>query len=301
MGGTLSLVRRETTVVRVDWVGIGVGMTICTTVFLRLKTLPVFPDAELYKADELFSAGVAAIGVDPFPLSSWSKVYCAAKNIPAGVWSNLSIDVMHGHLGVEHKMLCLRSDRSIRSACGTIQMHPAGTRAIRIPPEEDATIAAREVLKQYAEIVRQRTEIVRTLDRFHHGALDRDGAISALIEIFPTIKQPKLQESSRQNRCQLRLATQRVIPTWYWMAAMAGVAARVFFSFEERTMPPVPEEYYAEWMDSGGGRRKASKNLSSMHRKTKQKCFSITTQAGAKIQPYFTVPSARATRICIIS
>src|SRR5215216_1647146 len=90
-------------------------------------TLPIFSSDEVSEIARLLEGEVAAVGTGPWDLANWSKVYCAAKSIPAGAWSNLSIDVMHGHLGVEHKMLCFRSNLSIRSACGTVQMHPAGT------------------------------------------------------------------------------------------------------------------------------------------------------------------------------
>jgi hypothetical protein len=45
-----------------------------------------------------------------------------------------------------------------------------------------------------------------------------------------------------------------------------------------------------KWVESGGGSRKGSRNLWVYERKTGVKRFSITTQAGAKIQPYFDVP-----------
>jgi hypothetical protein len=53
---------------------------------------------------------------------------------------------------------------------------------------------------------------------------------------------------------------------------------------------PNPQDFVAEWHDSGGGRRKPSRNLWVYHAETRVKVYSITTEAGAKIQPYFTVP-----------
>lgn len=53
---------------------------------------------------------------------------------------------------------------------------------------------------------------------------------------------------------------------------------------------PNPADFVAEWHDSGGGTRKKSRNLWVYHAETKVKVYSITTEAGAKIQPYFTVP-----------
>lgn len=63
-----------------------------------------------------------------------------------------------------------------------------------------------------------------------------------------------------------------------------------FLYFEEEMLPPNPDDYFAEWKDSGGGRRKASKNLWVYEKETGRKRYSITTSAGPKIQPYFDVP-----------
>jgi hypothetical protein len=64
---------------------------------------------------------------------------------------------------------------------------------------------------------------------------------------------------------------------------------REFLYFEEETIPPDPRLYFAEWRKSGGGLRNASKNLWVYEKETGQKRYSITTAAGAKIQPYFDV------------
>jgi hypothetical protein len=56
-------------------------------------------------------------------------------------------------------------------------------------------------------------------------------------------------------------------------------------------LPPNPDRYWAEWKESGGGARKASRNLWVYETKTGKKRYSITTTAGAKIQPYFDVPA----------
>jgi hypothetical protein len=67
-----------------------------------------------------------------------------------------------------------------------------------------------------------------------------------------------------------------------------------FLYFEERMQAPDPALFYAEWVDRGveGGRRKTSRNLWIFNRATRKKRFSVTTDAGAKIQPYFDVPAA---------
>ncbi len=54
---------------------------------------------------------------------------------------------------------------------------------------------------------------------------------------------------------------------------------------------PDPGDYFAEWKESGGsGARKPSKNLWIYEKEGGRKRYSITTVAGAKIQPYFDVP-----------
>lgn len=63
-----------------------------------------------------------------------------------------------------------------------------------------------------------------------------------------------------------------------------------FLYFEEEMLAPDPSDYFAEWRDSGGGTRKVSRNLWIYERETGQKRYSVTTVAGAKIQPYFDVP-----------
>jgi hypothetical protein len=73
-----------------------------------------------------------------------------------------------------------------------------------------------------------------------------------------------------------------------WMLWQSNL--REFLYFEEETLPPDPKEFFAKWRESGGGSRKASKNLWVYEKGTGQKRYSITTSAGAKIQPYFDVP-----------
>lgn len=73
-----------------------------------------------------------------------------------------------------------------------------------------------------------------------------------------------------------------------WLLWQANL--RQFLYFEEETIPPDPSDYFAEWKESSGGVRKPSKNLWVYEKETGQKRYSITTSAGAKIQPYFDVP-----------
>jgi hypothetical protein len=67
---------------------------------------------------------------------------------------------------------------------------------------------------------------------------------------------------------------------------------RDFIYFEEEMLEPDPDDYYAEWKPSSRkGARKPSKSLWIFERENNKKRYSVTTSAGAKIQPYFDVPS----------
>lgn len=177
----------------------------------------------------------------------WTSVYCKAKGIPVAGWSNLSIDVMHAGLGVEHKMLCTRSAQPIAELCGTTLMHPAATRSIRIPEVQDATKAARDVLTQYADLIEQRRK--------------------------------KVRETGDGKGADLRTG---------WLLWQESL--REFLYFEEEMVAPNPSDFRAEWKESGGGARKTSRNLWVYEKDSGRKRYSITTAAGAKIQPYFDVP-----------
>jgi hypothetical protein len=217
----------------------------------RSKTLPAFSPQELIEAHKLLASRVATMMGRKFEEGDRSDVYRAAKNLPSGKWSNLNIDIMHAGLGLEHKMLCVRSDRSIKEYCGTSLMHPAATRSIRIPSTTgDPTAIARDVLRQYAELVNQRRRVVA--------------------------------ENTSGTRPDMRVG---------WLLWQESL--REFLYFEYRMQPPNPENYWAEWKDSGGGARKTSKNLWVYEVKTDRKRYSITTVAGAKIQPYFDVPGPK--------
>jgi hypothetical protein len=55
---------------------------------------------------------------------------------------------------------------------------------------------------------------------------------------------------------------------------------------------PSAEDYWAEWhVTPARGARKASKNLWIYDKLTNKKRYSVTSAAGAKIQPYFDIPA----------
>lgn len=215
----------------------------------RSQTLPAFTEIEYQNAHTLLASQVAGMMGRKLEEGDWTSVYCRAKGIPNRGWSNLDIDVVHGGLGVEHKMLCVKSDKPIKTECGTSPMHPSATRSIRIPDIEDATLAAREVLRQYAELINVRTQ--------------------------------KVKEDAPGVEPDMRVG---------WLLWQESLVE--FLYFEQEMIPPNPEDYWAEWHESGGkGARKKSTNLWVYENETGNKRYSITTSAGAKIQPYFDVPA----------
>jgi hypothetical protein len=67
---------------------------------------------------------------------------------------------------------------------------------------------------------------------------------------------------------------------------------REFLYFEEPMLAPIPDDYHAVWNSRpGNGNRKGSTNLWIYEKATGRKRYSVTTVAGAKIQPYFDVPT----------
>src|SRR5581483_1610974 len=218
------------------------------SIMRRPNTLPAFTPGEYTSAHALLASQVATMMGRKFEEGDWTAVYCAAKGIPNRGWSNLNLDVIYECLGVEQKMLCTESKKSIKEYCGTTLMHPAATRSIRIPSsDEDPTQIARDVLMQYAELLEERTRFVA--QNCSNGAPD------------------------------MRVG---------WL--LWQVALREFLYFEQEVIAPDPNDYWAEWKESGGGSRKKSKNLWVYEAETGKKRYSITTSAGAKIQPYFDVP-----------
>jgi hypothetical protein len=214
----------------------------------RPQTLGAFSAAEFADAHRFLASRVAVMMGRKLEEGDWAYVYCSAKNIPHEGWSNLNIDIMHESLGVEHKMLCVKSGKPIKEWCGTRLMHPAATRAIRIPSTEgDPTETAQDVLRQYASLIEQRRQKVAE----------------------NTEREPDMRTG--------------------WLLWQADLVE--FLYFEEEMLPPDPDDYWAEWHESRSGNRKPSKNLWVYEKTSGVKRYSITTTAGAKIQPYFDVPA----------
>ncbi len=218
---------------------------------MATRTLPVFTEAQLEQATDLLSAKVATMLGRKMEEGDWDFVYCNSKGIPITEWSNLHIDINHNGLGVEHKMLRIARSGTILNECGTTKMHPAGTRSIRIPDENDPNETMKIIFQQYGELIDARTQAVK--------ANNPDG--------------------SADMRTGWLL----------WKEALDE-----FLYFEEPMIIPNPEEYHAEWnITPARGVRKESKSLWIYEKTTGKKMFSVTTTAGAKIQPYFDVPAPK--------
>lgn len=214
----------------------------------RPITLPAFSEEERKKAHELLGSLVASMMGRKLEEGDWAEVYCNAKDIPLRGWSNLDIDVMYGNLGIEHKML-KRKKGDLLEDCGRTLMHPAATRAIRVPSTEtDPNSAMMDVLTQYSELIEERRE--------------------------------KIREKASGDEPDMRIG---------WLLWQDSL--RQFLYFEEEMLPPDTDDYSAEWHSrSGGGGRKSSTSLWIYENDTGKKRYSVTTEAGAKIQPYFDVP-----------
>ena len=215
-------------------------------------SLPVFSAEEYTKAKIHLATQVAHMMGRKLEEGDWSKVYCAAKGIPEGGWSNLNIDINFNGLGVEHKLLRCSSlnGKPIKSVCGTSMMHPAATRSIRIDDtERPADEVMRDVFSQYAELIEARTA--------------------------------KVREQAPGREADMRIG-------WLlWEDLLTE-----FLYFEQRMIAPNSDKFYAQWNETPiKGIRKASKSLWIFERSTNQKRYSVTTSAGIKIQPYFDVPS----------
>jgi hypothetical protein len=216
---------------------------------MTIKTLSVFNDNEKNIATDILSAKVSTMLGRKMEEGDWDFVYCNTKKIPDSEWSNLHIDINYDGLGVEQKMLRVTKSGSILNECGTTKMHPAGTRSIRIPEEQDPMKAMVDILNQYNALIDSRTEAVLA--------------------------------NTNKSTADMRIG-------WLlWKDTLEE-----FLYFEEEMEKPNPDLYYAEWnVTPARGARKSSRSLWIYEKDTGKKKYSVTTTAGAKIQPYFDVPA----------
>lgn len=214
-------------------------------------TLRAFSASELSRVKRLLAGRVASMMGRKWEEGDWHDVYCQAKGIPNEGWSNLRIDINHDGLGVEFKMLRV----------GRLQGKPiriaCGTR--RMHPS-----ATRSV-------------------RIEKMDSSPDAAMVDLLQQYAQLISQRTEEV--RARSEVGSADMRV----GWLLWEADL--REFLYFEERMTPPDPKDYYAVWNQTPArGSRKASKSLWVFEKATGTKRYSVTTSAGAKIQPYFDVP-----------
>ena len=222
----------------------------------KLQTVPAFTPEEYQRAHLYLATQVANMMGRKMEEADWAHVYCKAKNIPPADWSNLNLDVMHGVLGVEHKMLRNSSKASLIALAGTTQMHPSLTRSIRVgDADQNPNDVMVDVFRQYSELLGHRRKTVLENAIGDHELNDIDMRTGWLI----------------------------------WETEL-----REFIYFEEPTVAPDPNNYWAEWsVTPAKGSRKPSKSLWIYERETGKKRYSVTTSAGVKIQPYFDIPSPK--------
>lgn len=140
---------------------------------------------------------------------------------------------------------------NILSACGCTYMHPSATRSIRLPP----------------------------LDSDPNDAMQ--DILTQYAEFLEQRRLRVLRSCEGYTEADMRTG---------WLLWQESL--REFLYFEERTQIPNPNDYQAQWViNAPRGARKASKNLWIFEKDTGKKRFSVTTTAGAKIQPYFDVPA----------
>ena len=194
-----------------------------------MTTLAVFSEQGEQKAKLLLAGKVAAMMGRKWEEGDWSEVYCAAMDIPDAGWSNLNIDVNHGGLGVEFKMLRVPrlGEEAIEKICGTTMMHPSLTRSIRIDNlYMDPNDVMKDVFGQYRDLIDSRTSAVT----------EAAGGGSADMHVGWLLWENKLRE---------------------------------FLYWEERMVAPDAQEYYAQWhVRAAMGQRKSSKSLWIFDRRT---------------------------------
>lgn len=216
----------------------------------RQVTRPAFTDDQKRIAQQLLAARVAHMMGRKFEEGDWADVYCRAKSLPKQGWNNLRLDVVHAGFGIEHKMLCRRSHGDLTDACGSRLMHPSATRSFRMPP-----------------VGTPPDEAMRSvLEQYRGVILERQQAVAATAPKGVTV--------------DLRTG---------WLLWQESL--RQFLYFEEELVPPNPDDFFAEWQQrNSAGSRKASTNLWIYEKATNAKRYSVTNEAGAKIQPYFDIP-----------
>ncbi|MFV8390020.1 hypothetical protein [Flavobacterium sp. LB1P71] len=215
-----------------------------------MKTLKAFEPEELIILHRLLAVKVAYMLGRKMEENDWGDIYCKAKKIPTQTWSNLNIDVAHHNLGVEHKMLCVRSKGDIAGICGKSFMHPSATRSIRIrTTDADANEVMIEVFEQYSQLIQDRKSYIQ-------------------------------KKTQTTEKIDLRTG---------WLLWQESLHQFLYFE-EETIAPSANDYTAVWEDAKVKGSRKSSKNLWIYEKASGKKKYSVTTSAGIKIQPYFDVP-----------
>jgi len=213
--------------------------------------LQAFTDTEKELAKRLLATQVASMMGRKLEEGDWSRAYCLAKHIPDGGWSNLHIDVNYQGLGLEMKLLRISGLRD-RPIKSVCGTTLMHPSATRSIRIDDTSLDATVVMR---DVFRQYAELIQK-------------RTNSVKDASPS-KTPDMHTG--------------------WLIWEDNLTE--FLYFEERMLPPDPEQYAAEWnVTPARGARKASKSLWIYDRDTNQKRYSVTTSAGIKIQPYFDVP-----------
>ncbi len=216
-----------------------------------MSTLPVFTEEQTKRTKILLAAKVASMMGRKLEEGDWSEVYCKSKALPDAGWSNLHIDVAYQGLGVEFKMLRIAQLRG-RPIKSVCGTSLMHPAATRSVRIDDASRDANEVM---ADVLQQYADLIE-------------------------YRTQRVRETSPDGRADMRFG---------WLLWEDDL--REFLYFEEPMLMPNPGDYYAEWNETvARGARKSSKSLWVYEKLTNKKRYSVTTNAGIKIQPYFDVP-----------
>lgn len=225
----------------------------------RVETLPVFTREEAENTKIILATKVASMMGRKLEEGDWGSVYSKAKNIPDAGWSNLHIDINYNGLGVEHKLL----------RCAQLGGRPiksmCGTTLMH--PAATRSIRIDNIRAPASDVMR---------DVFRQYA-----------ELI-SLRTNAVRSKANGNPVDMRVG---------WLLWENNLTE--FLYFEERMLPPNPDNYYAEWNDTAAkGARKESRSLWIYDSNTRQKRYSVTTSAGIKIQPYFDVPDPLDPNLC---
>ena len=213
--------------------------------------LEAFNDTERDLVKRWLATQVASMMGRKLEEGDWSRGYCRGKNIPEGGWSNLHIDVNYQGLGLEMKLL-------------------------RISGLRDKPI------KSVCGTTLMHPSATRSI-RIDDTSRNANDVMRDVFEQYAQLIQ------ARTNR--VKEAAPHITPDMRTGWLLWEDSLTEFLYFEERMLPPKPEQFTAEWnITPARGVRKSSKSLWIFDKDTKKKRYSVTTSAGIKIQPYFDVP-----------